>query len=111
MPKITNLGEFEQVVLLAILRLEDDAYGVSIRNEIELCTERKCSPGALYTTLDRMEKKSFILARLGESTPARGGRAKRFYKLTKEGRSAVVNSQRQFRKLLQGLDILEEKYG
>ena len=70
-----SLGEFEQVVLLAILRLGDNAYGVTIRSEITACTRREVAPGALYTTLDRMEDKGIVRSWLGDPTPQRGGRA------------------------------------
>jgi PadR family transcriptional regulator PadR len=100
------LGELEQTVLLAVLRLGDEAYGVSIRREIALCTRREIAPGALYTTLDRLEKKAIVIARDGDPTPERGGRAKRFYKLTREGRALLVEAQRSFRNLMAGLDLL-----
>jgi PadR family transcriptional regulator PadR len=100
------LGELEQTVLLAVLRLGDEAYGVSIRREIALCTRREIAPGALYTTLDRLEKKAIVVARDGDPTPERGGRAKRFYKLTREGRALLVEAQRSFRNLMAGLDLL-----
>jgi DNA-binding PadR family transcriptional regulator len=75
MTRIPALGEFEQVVLLAILRLGDDAYGVTIRAEIEKCTGREPAPGALYTTLDRLEDKSLVRSRTGDPIPnAEGGR-------------------------------------
>ena len=105
--KQPSLGEFEQVVLLAILRLGDDAYGVTIRAEILACTGRDPSPGALYTTLDRMEQKDLIRSRTGDPTPQRGGRAKRFITVTKAGHAAVLNAQRSYRKLLHGLNLLE----
>jgi PadR family transcriptional regulator, regulatory protein PadR len=107
----TPLGEFEQVVLLAILRLGDSAYGVSIRTEIESCVRRKTSPGALYTTLERLERKGLVAARSGEPTPERGGRAKRFYKVTKEGRGRIIDAQAAFRRLLVGLNLLGESRG
>ena len=69
MKPVTQLGEFEQVVLLAILRLEKQAYGVSIRAEIAACTGREPAPGALYTTLDRMEEKGIVRSWFGEATP------------------------------------------
>ncbi len=106
-----RLGEFEQVVLLAILRLTDAAYGVSIRSEIEVCTGRKVSPGALYTTLERLEGKGLVTGRSGEPTPERGGRAKRFYTVTKAGRGRLVAAQTAFRSLLVGLDLLGERHG
>ena len=66
MSTASALGEFEQVVLLAILRLGDRAYGVTIREEIRNCTNREPTPGALYTTLDRMEEKGLVKSRLGD---------------------------------------------
>ncbi|HTS35521.1 MAG TPA: PadR family transcriptional regulator [Candidatus Solibacter sp.] len=101
------LGEFEQVVLLAILRLGETAYGVTVRAEIVACTGRAPTPGALYTTLDRMEDKGLIQSHLGDSTPQRGGRAKRYVKVTKKGRYALIEAQRQYQSLLRGLDLLE----
>jgi PadR family transcriptional regulator, regulatory protein PadR len=111
MNRASSLGEFEQIVLLAILRLGDAAYGVSIRTEIENCAGRKTSPGALYTTLERLERKGMLLARSGESTPERGGRAKRFYKLTKDGRDRIIEAQSAFRRLLVGLNVIGESHG
>ncbi|MEO8870340.1 MAG: PadR family transcriptional regulator [Granulicella sp.] len=107
MNKSFFLGEFEQIVLLAILRLEEFAYGVTIRAEIHSCAGRKTTPGALYTTLDRLERKGLLSSRSGESTPARGGRAKRFYSVTTEGRQRLVNAQSAFHRLLGGLNLLE----
>ncbi|HEU4620336.1 MAG TPA: helix-turn-helix transcriptional regulator [Gammaproteobacteria bacterium] len=101
-----NLGEFEQIVLLAILRLNDQAYGVTIRREIQAHTERNTTPGALYTTLDRLEQKGFVASRLGDPTPERGGRAKRFYVVSPAGREAVERAQRSYRSLMDGLRIL-----
>lgn len=99
------LGEFEQIVLLAILRLGANAYGVTILAEITTCTGRSPSSGALYTTLDRLEEKGFIQSRLGESTPQRGGRAKRLIRVTKSGRVAVIHAQRSYQRLLEGLGL------
>jgi hypothetical protein len=69
------LGEFEQMVLLAVLRLRDDAYGVTIRAEIAKRTGREIARGALHTTLDRLEEKGCLRSRMGDPTPQRGGRA------------------------------------
>lgn len=102
----TSLGEFEQIVLLAVLRLGDNAYGVTIRSEIALCTGREPAPGALYTTLDRMEEKGLTRSWLGEATPQRGGRAKRYFALTKTGHAALASAQRAYQSLLNGLDLL-----
>jgi PadR family transcriptional regulator PadR len=106
-----SLGEFEQITLLAILRLGENAYGVSIRNEIAACTGREPAPGALYTTLDRMEAKGLVQSRLGEPTAERGGRAKRFVRVTKKGRVALVAAQRSYQSLLRGLDLLGGENG
>jgi PadR family transcriptional regulator len=84
MPK-AHPGEFEQLVLLAIVRLADEAYGTTIRREIESRTRRSVSVGALYTTLDRLERKGFIRGELGDPTPQRGGRAKRDDRLGRAG--------------------------
>jgi PadR family transcriptional regulator, regulatory protein PadR len=101
-----SLGEFEQIVLLAILRLGVNAYGVTIRNEIAECTGRVPAPGALYTTVDRLEEKGFVRCRVGDPTPQRGGRAKRYVSVTNRGREAVMSAQRSYQRLLQGLDLI-----
>ena len=79
------LGDFEQIALLAILRVGENAYGVPIRAEIAACTDREPAPGALYTTLDRLEEKGLVRSWLGEPTPQRGGRAKRSYQRLLKG--------------------------
>jgi len=103
MNSIPALGEFEQVVLLAILRLGDDAYGVTIRREIAECTGREVAPGALYTTLDRLEEKGLVASKYGDPTPERGGRAKRYFTVTARGIRAVARAQRAYQRLLKGL--------
>ena len=77
MAPTVNLGEFEQVILLAIVRLRDDAYGVTIRAELADRTGRRVAPGAIYTALERLETKGLITSRMTDPTPQRGGRAKR----------------------------------
>ena len=79
------LGEFEYLLLTAAARLGDDAYGAAIREAIEEATGRRCSIGALYTTLDRLEKKGLLKTWMGEATPQRGGRAKRMVRVTTKG--------------------------
>jgi len=100
-----TIGEFEQLVLLAVLRLDDDAYGVTIRKVIASRTERRPSPGALYTTLDRLEEKGLVTSRFGDPTPQRGGRAKRFFRVTDKGVEAISRAQRSYQQLLQGLTL------
>jgi len=102
------LGELEQVVLLALLRLGDDAYGVSIRAEIEACTGRSLTPGTIYPTLDRLERKGLVRSQLGEATPERGGRAKRYYTLEPAGLHAVRRSQEMLAALTAGVDLQSE---
>ena len=79
------LGEFEYLLLTAAVRLGEDAYGAAIRQQIESTTERPCSIGALYTTLDRLEKKGLLKTWMGEATAQRGGRAKRMVRVTAKG--------------------------
>jgi len=105
MASATVLGEFEQIVLLAILRLEDNAYGVTIRQEIRLCTGRNPAPGALYNTLDRLEEKGMVASRMADPTPQRAGRPKRFFTVSANGVHAVARAQRAFQKLMSGITI------
>jgi PadR family transcriptional regulator, regulatory protein PadR len=105
MASVVSLGEFEQIVLLAILRLGENAYGVSIKSEIAICTGRKAAPGALYTTLDRLEEKGLVESSVGNPTPLRGGRAKRYFIVTPKGTDAVAAAQRSFGRLLKGLKL------
>ncbi len=110
-PRTHNLGEFEQIVLLSILHLGETAYGVRVRAEIADHTGRSVAPGALYTTLDRLEDKGFVTSRVGDPTPERGGRAKRYYKVSASGLKAVKRAQNAYQSLLQGLEILEIQGG
>src|ERR1035438_1856991 len=102
MDKRDHIGEFEQLALLAILRLGPDAYGMKIRQEIEERAERKTSIGALYLTLERLEQKGFVRSELGEVTPERGGRAKRFFTLDPSGKEALRKSLDAVRRMTEG---------
>ncbi len=84
------LGEFEYLLFTAAARLSEDAYGAAIREEIEDATGRRCSIGALYTTLDRLEAKGFIKTWMGDPTPQRGGRPKRMVRVTAKGIKAAA---------------------
>jgi DNA-binding PadR family transcriptional regulator len=106
-----SLGDFEQIVMLAILRLGENAYGVTIREEIAAKTNRDPSPGALYTTLVRLEDKGLLKSRLGDPTAARGGRAKRFVKLTGTGIAAIARAQRAYQNLLHGVSLPDLAHG
>ncbi|MBA3243235.1 MAG: helix-turn-helix transcriptional regulator [Acidobacteria bacterium] len=88
------LGEFEELVLLAVLVLGDNAYGVSIRDLIEQETGRNVSFGAIYTTLERLKTKGYISSRQGEPTQERGGRAKRYFRIEGVGETALSEAQR-----------------
>ncbi|MGH9495286.1 MAG: PadR family transcriptional regulator [Candidatus Sulfotelmatobacter sp.] len=83
------LGEFEYLMLTVAARLGEDAYGAAIREEIANATGRRCSIGALYTTLDRLEQKGLIKTRMGDPTPQRGGRPKRMVRVTAKGVQAA----------------------
>ena len=101
---VSALGEFEQVVLLSILRLGDEAYAVSIRDEIARCTRRAVSRGSVYITLDRLETKGYLRSRLADPTPERGGRAKRYYALRPRAVHALKDSRRALVALWRGLE-------
>ncbi len=105
----TNLGEFEQLVLLALVRLRENAYGVTIRREIEGRAGREVSIAAVYTTLDRLEKKGLLSSRIGEPTAQRGGRRKRYFKLEAEGAEALAASYRSYKGMVAGMERLLEK--
>lgn len=83
------LGEFEYVLITAAAGLGEKAYGAAIREEIEKATRRSCSIGALYTTIERLEKKGLLKTWMGEPTPERGGRAKRMVRVTPKGVQAA----------------------
>lgn len=99
-----SLGEFEQLVLCAVLRLDADAYGTSIREELKARADREVSPGAIFTTLERLESRGLVSSRLGSPTAERGGRRKRFYQLSDEGRRALSRSLRAVRRMARGLE-------
>jgi len=100
------LGSFEHIVLLGLLRLLDQAYGVTVRKEIEARTGREVSIGAIYATLDRLEAKGYVKSQLSDPTPERGGRSKRFFRVTANGIAEVNRSHRAIRKMSQGLDLV-----
>jgi PadR family transcriptional regulator PadR len=93
MRRYDALGEFEQAVLLAVAYLDEDAYGVTIRREIESRTRRAIAIGALYTALDRLERKGYVSSTMSDPTPKRGGRSKRHFRVTPEGRGALRQSR------------------
>jgi PadR family transcriptional regulator, regulatory protein PadR len=97
------LGTLEQIVLLAVMRLDTEAYGMTIRDEIQRRTGRRISFGAVYVTLQRLESKGFVTSWMGEPTAERGGRAKRFFRVSAAGRRALQRSREAIAAMTSGL--------
>ena len=108
MPKGDYLGEFEQMVLLALVRLEDNAYGVSIRREIQGRTDRTVAIGAVYATLERLENKGYVASAMSRPAPVPGGRSKKFFRLSPSGESALKHSREMMRLMADGLAVNSE---
>lgn len=102
-PTPVSLGEFEQLVLLAIIHQGDEAYGVTIRQEIERRTERTIAVGALYTALERLEAKGLVSSTMSGRTSERGGRSKRFFTVSSAGEKALVRSRETMTRMWAGL--------
>ena len=98
-------GEFEILVLLAILRLKDGAYGVTVREELEQETSRRLTLGTIYKSLSRLEEKGHLSSRTSEPTAERGGRRKRLYEVTPSGLAVLRESLGDLRQLAKGLDL------
>jgi PadR family transcriptional regulator, regulatory protein PadR len=109
MSEHSYLGEFELMVLLTIIRLGDKAYGVPLSRELALRRGREISIGSVYAALDRLETKGLVVSHLGESTPERGGRAKRYFRVTGQGLRTVHETRRVLSKLWQALPPLGEE--
>src|SRR5260370_31085117 len=107
MPKRQCLGEVELVVMLTIIRLDEDAYGVPISREIEEQTGRSVAFGTVYATLERLQKKGLVSSNLGDATPERGGRAKRYFQATSTGLRTGRETKRSLIGLWEGLRELE----
>ena len=105
--ELLPLGEFEQLILLAVLQCGDDAYGVTVQEELAKRTARRVASGAIYMTLDRLEKKGLLVSRLTEPSAERGGRAKRCYKVTKTAVAALKHSRRALISLWEGLELAD----
>ena len=97
------LGEFEQLILFALLELEDEAYGASIARSIEVRTGRTVAPGAIYTALDRMETRGLVESEVGEPTPERGGRRKKYYRIQPSGALELHRAVDRIRTMSAGL--------
>ncbi len=94
-----SIGEFEEIVLLTVAVLYENAYGISIKEEIETKLNRKVSVGAMRTALNRLEKKGYLKSEFGEATAERGGKRKRFFKVTKSGKEALEQVMESRQKL------------
>ena len=105
------LGEFEYVLITAAAALGDNAYGAAIREEIEATTRRRCSMGALYTTIDRLETKGLLKTWMGDSTPQRGGRAKRMVRVTSKGVHAAKEFYDAVMRVSRGVSWAETQTG
>ncbi|PWL28622.1 helix-turn-helix transcriptional regulator [uncultured Roseivirga sp.] len=99
----SSLGEFEEVVLLTVAVLYENAYGISIKEDIEKRLARKVSVGAMRTALSRLEKKGFLRSEFGEATPERGGKRKRFYRVTPHGKKALEQVMETRKKLWEAI--------
>lgn len=108
MPKGQYLAEFEIYVLLAVLRLGDDAYGVTVRKEIEERAGRSVSIGAVYATLGRLEEKRMVDFRASTPEPVQGGRSRKLVSLTPTGVAALEHSAAMLRRMMQGTPIAQE---
>jgi DNA-binding PadR family transcriptional regulator len=103
MPRGELLGSLEQIVLIALVRLGSDAYGMIVRREIEERIGRNLSIGAVYSTLERLEAKGYVSSSVGEPTAERGGRAKRIFRIESEGERVLRATQETMRKMTAGL--------
>ena len=104
------LGEFELMLLLTVIHLGEEAYGVPISRELELNRGRAVSVGSVYAALERLEAKGLVESTLGDPTPERGGKAKRYFRITKEGLRQVHETRRVLTKLWRGLPELKGEH-
>jgi PadR family transcriptional regulator PadR len=107
MPSRDYLGNFELIVMLSLMRLDENAYGVPISREIEETTGREVALASVYATLERLESKGLVSSELGDPTPERAGRAKKFFHITARGLREVRAARRVLRKLWRRLPQLE----
>jgi DNA-binding PadR family transcriptional regulator len=108
MRKGDYLGNFELMLLLALLRLGDDAYGVTIARELEKHTHREIVIASVYATLERLQERGLVTSRMGDATPERGGRAKRYFQITSDGIREVRDARRALTNMWKHLPELKE---
>lgn len=103
-PRPPNLGDLEQLLLLALLRLGEDAHGVSIRTELLETADRALSPGAIYTAMNRLQARGLVESSLGRPAEERGGKRRRLYQITPSGRSAIRAAYSRLRAMANGVE-------
>ena len=99
-----GLGPFQQLVMLAVLRLNDEAYGARMQQELEQTAGRSVSIATVYVTMDRLEQRGYVESWLSEPTPVRGGKSKRFYRLTKSGIHALREARDELSRMWKGVE-------
>ena len=105
MPKGDHIAEFEQLVLLALLILRDNAYGVTVRREIQERTDREVAIGAVYATLERLEGKGYVKCKVSKPDPVPGGRAKKMFHVTRAGARALMRSREMIKRMTKGVAV------
>jgi PadR family transcriptional regulator PadR len=108
MAKGKHLGEFEQLVMLAVLRLGDEAYGMSVRRELQRTARRSVTIGSVYGTLDRLEAKGLMASWKGEPDPVRGGRARRYFRVERAGEVALAEARARMRRMWEGVEVASD---
>jgi DNA-binding PadR family transcriptional regulator len=103
--KGAHLGEFEHLVLLALLRLKDDAYGVTVRQEIQRRAGRRVAIGAVYACLERLERKGYVTAQVSDPQPVPGGRSRKYFVLTSEGGAALRRAREMMDRMTEGIHV------
>lgn len=109
MAKGKYLGEFEQLVLLALLRLGEEGYGMTVRREMEETAGRKATLGSVYGTLDRLEEKGLVESWRADPEPVRGGHPRRYFKVTAEGELALRRAQRMMERMWSGVELTTDE--
>ncbi len=108
MSKGEYLGEFEQMVLLALLRLKEHAYGVTVRQEIQSRTNRSVAIGAVYACLERLERKGYVVSSISDPQPVPGGRSRKYFRFTRAGSEAMQQSREMVQRMTEGLSVDSE---
>jgi PadR family transcriptional regulator PadR len=111
MTRIQALGEMEHLVLLVVVRLGDEAYGMRISQALAENTGRDVAIGSVYAALDRLDKRGYVTSHIGDPTPQRGGRAKRYFTAERSGVEALVHSRTLLTNLWEGIELDPERYG